>query len=275
MAAVNQRMQRSQLTFSFKVCYQVCLVVVFLIYCCIWREAPQKSTIVISNKRVRHVSNLKKSRRRFVNYTSSQWELLWLQNIQKWEKEMTICDHVFSSEQAQFLHKFQLSLCTHHIENSDWCAVVDPYAYSSYFYNKKNLTYAQFLPNVSWDSIAKIIPFPVLPDDNGLDTTPLVFSRLDFLDETTGETFSEYIEPLVSHLRHPVAKCENSSKGRLPLEIPRLVFILSRSYIIPVPSGSSFQKAYYFDAGASAWNIGGGGPSLHYFTTVWKRHGID
>jgi len=236
MAAVNQRMQRSQLTFSFKVCYQVCLVVVFLIYCCIWREAPQKSTIVISNKRVRHVSNLKKSRRRFVNYTSSLWE---------------------------------------HIENSDWCAVVDPYAYSSYFYNKKNLTYAQFLPNVSWDSIAKIIPFPVLPDDNGLDTTPLVFSRLDFLDETTGETFSEYIEPLVSHLRHPVAKCENSSKGRLPLEIPRLVFILSRSYIIPVPSGSSFQKAYYFDAGASAWNIGGGGPSLHYFTTVWKRHGID
>jgi len=142
-----------------------------------------------------------------VNYTSSLWELLWLQNIQKWEKERTICVHVFSSEQALFLHKFQLSLCTHHIENSDWCAVVDPYAYSSYFYNKENHTYAQFLPDVSWDSITKIIPFPVLPD-NGLDTTHLVFSRLDFLDEIiTRETFSECIEPLVSHLRHPVAKC--------------------------------------------------------------------
>jgi len=35
------------------------------------------------------------------------------------------------------------------------------------------------------------------------------------------------------------------------------------------------SKNYYFDAGASSWVAGQGGPSLSYFATVWNRHGID
>jgi hypothetical protein len=34
-------------------------------------------------------------------------------------------------------------------------------------------------------------------------------------------------------------------------------------------------KKFYFDAGASRWSSGEGGPSLSFFTQVWQRHGID
>ena len=69
----------------------------------------------------------RKRSRRFLNYTSSQWELMWLENIQVWEKNRTICENVLSSEQEPFLRKFQETICTHHIEDSSWCAVQDPY----------------------------------------------------------------------------------------------------------------------------------------------------
>jgi hypothetical protein len=36
-----------------------------------------------------------------------------------------------------------------------------------------------------------------------------------------------------------------------------------------------FSKAFYFDAGASSWTEGAGGPSLDYFTRIFLRHGID
>eukprot|EP00590_Aulacoseira_subarctica_P011128 CAMPEP_0172430060 /NCGR_PEP_ID=MMETSP1064-20121228/52917_1 /TAXON_ID=202472 /ORGANISM="Aulacoseira subarctica , Strain CCAP 1002/5" /LENGTH=427 /DNA_ID=CAMNT_0013175851 /DNA_START=94 /DNA_END=1377 /DNA_ORIENTATION=+ len=209
----------------------------------------------------------KKSSRRFLNYTSSQWELMWLENIQEWEKNRTICENVLSSEQEPFLHKFQETICTHHIEDSSWCAVQDPYEGTSYLYNKVKRTFAGpgSVPHLNWEHIKTIDPQPVVPqEDNGDGGIPKVFSRLDFIDDITGEVYSEYIEPLVSHLRHPVAGCADVS-------------VLSRSYIVPVPPAraSSFPKAYYFDAGASQWNDGGGGPSLSYFTAVWKRHGLD
>ncbi len=41
---------------------------------------------------------------------------------------------------------------------------------------------------------------PVVPKDGGIGEIPKVFSRMDFVDETTGETISEFIEPLMSHL---------------------------------------------------------------------------
>jgi hypothetical protein len=52
---------------------------------------------------------------------------------------------------------------------------------------------------------------------------------------------------------------------------------LSRAFIVPIPpsSASLFSKAYYFDAGASSWSEGTGGPSLDYFTRVFLRHEVD
>jgi hypothetical protein len=54
------------------------------------------------------------------------------------------------------------------------------------------------------------------------------------------------------------------------------MFLVDRSYVIP----GSFRdttgkgKTFLFDAGASSWNDGAGGPSLSYFAEVWKRHGF-
>ena len=88
---------------------------------------------------------------------------------------------------------------------------------------------------------------------------PAIFSRFEWPDGRV-----EYIEPLVSHLRHPLTICGD----------PNNTLVTDRSYIIPPPSINA-PKAYYFDAGASSWSTGFGGPSLNYFTTIWRRHGID
>ena len=93
-----------------------------------------------------------------------------------------------------------------------------------------------------------------------------IVSHFIFLDESTGKRYTEYIEPLVSHLRFPLAGCIADPNA--------LVF---RGYIIP-PTLSILDKGMkklYFDAGASSWNEGAGGPSLSYFYKMWLRHGID
>jgi hypothetical protein len=91
---------------------------------------------------------------------------------------------------------------------------------------------------------------------------------LDFVNDNTGEHYSEYIEPLVSHLRHPLSFCDFA------------VDFSDRSFIVPPPSSASsfvgVKSFYYYDAGASEWNDGKGGPSLSYLTEIWKRQsGID
>ena len=85
------------------------------------------------------------------------------------------------------------------------------------------------------------------------------------MDEATGKKHVEYIEPLVSHLRWPLAGC-------IDLNADHWIF---RGYVIPPPAAAAAgRKSYYFDAGASSWNAGGGGPSLSYFSHMWGRHGI-
>jgi hypothetical protein len=214
-----------------------------------------------------------RSTRRFLNYKASAWEALWLTNIEQWSKEKTICDHIFSAEQADFLHTFQMTLCTHlNVEDTPWCAIDDPYNRTRYFYNTQTREYSISLPQgvSSWNFLETLPPRPIVPIEHDKEN-PQVFSQFNYVDETTGRIYSEYIEPLVSHLRHPIAKCEGKSQGRLP----HGPFIFSRSYIVPLTTKHNFRKKHYFDAGCSTWNDGNGGPSLHYFTTVWKRHGIN
>ena len=81
----------------------------------------------------------------------------------------------------------------------------------------------------------------------------------------TGQVEYEYIEPLVSHLRHPLARCHFADKND--------VLLVDRSYVLPGFDKS--RRTYLFDVGASSWNTGAGGPSLSYFAAVWKRYGVD
>jgi hypothetical protein len=80
----------------------------------------------------------RESSRRFLNYTFSVWGMMWLQRISQWQEEQSICEHILSPDQAEFLPKFQVTLCTHHLEASPWCAMDDPFTATRYLYNKES-----------------------------------------------------------------------------------------------------------------------------------------
>jgi hypothetical protein len=92
-----------------------------------------------------------------------------------------------------------------------------------------------------------------------------------FRDDQSGEEYTEYIEPLVSHLRFPLCKCANF----IPIGNDRYHWhsIIFKGYIIPPPPTLKVGKKYYFDAGASTWNHGHTGSSLKYFHDMWSRSG--
>jgi len=157
-------------------------------------------------------------------------------------------------EQQAQVSKFVSSMCTVRTP-TPWCLVDD--SVSPFWYNTETGE-MQF----SKPAIVKTIPVAghVQPTD------PSIFSYFTHTSVVTGEVIREYIEPLVGHLRHPLSGCTPSSAvGHL---------ITDRSYIVP-PTRVGKGRKYYFDAGASSWSSGKGGPSLSYFTTVWGRHGVD
>ena len=87
---------------------------------------------------VMETTHKRESSRRFSNYTFSVWGMMWLQRISQWQEEQSICEHILSPDQAEFLHNVQVTLCTHHLEASPWCAVDDPFTATRYLYNKES-----------------------------------------------------------------------------------------------------------------------------------------
>jgi hypothetical protein len=57
------------------------------------------------------VINKNGSERKFPNYTSLDWELLWLENIQDWESNQTICQNILSPDQRHYLLEFEKTIC--------------------------------------------------------------------------------------------------------------------------------------------------------------------
>jgi hypothetical protein len=203
--------------------------------------------------------------RHFLKYTSSEWEQLWLDNIAIWEKEKQICQQIQS--QVEYLRSFMKVLCTNIYSNTNWCSVDDSVSRQIWWFN---LDTAKILhmpdepppaPFDSWKHVYKSrsAPRSIIPKDKD----ERVFSRLEFINDYTGERYSEYIEPLVSHLRHPLSFCHYA------------VGYSDRSYIVPPPFVAGNVKKFYYDAGASQWNAGLGGPSLSFFTKLWRQHGIE
>lgn len=111
---------------------------------------------------------------------------------------------------------------------------------------------------------------PIQPVVPGLQNEHVV-SKFVFEDERTGEQYTEYIEPLVSHLRFPLCRCTEYKAE--PNSTATYRDFLFRGWIIP-PQLTRKERAYYFDAGASEWNGGLGGPSLSYFHALWNRSGV-
>lgn len=203
--------------------------------------------------------------RKFISYQSSPWEKLWLDHVGIWHDSKQICS-VLMNNQSDYMHDFLNLTCTSHYypPHEDWCIIDDEF--QPLWYNTANRSGF----HVSWTRPVPISakvdkPQPIRPTERDAH----IVSRFVFQDETTGEEFVEWIEPLVSHLRFPLTHCMDP----IPYdETIALKFVFFRGYIIPPPFIRN-KKALYFDAGASSWSKGNGGPSLRYFFDMWRRHG--
>ena len=130
-------------------------------------------------------------RRKFKRYISSDWEKLWLENIGEWQNG-TICD-ALKGQKAQ-LAKFMETTCSA-LTNTSWCLLDDSIA--SLWYNMETREVRKDKPS----GVGEVKPVrAIIPDD------PSIFSRFEYIEED-GSVTTQYIEPLVSHLRHPMAGC--------------------------------------------------------------------
>ena len=137
-----------------------------------------------------------------------------------------------------------------------------------------------------------------------------MFSKFIFLNEHTNETCVEHVEPLSSHLRHPLDSCNAhyTFDNRIEIDHDSAInnssnitsavderskcsdrfYLIKRSYVIPPSShryrkqehnqnnaNTNKRKCYYFDVGASSLKLGEGRPSLDYFKKTWPRHDMN
>ena len=223
------------------------------------------------------------SPRRFVRYIPSPWEANWTTHIDEWTDSRQICDRLL--EQKQELHTFLVRSCTAFVLGTSWCAQNDGYV--TMYYNTKTQKFAVSLPDElqNNDSI-KVSHLNSKNSSDNHNHRPFVptadeehvFSKFVYRNELTGEEFVEYIEPLVSHLRHPLSMClPGAQHGHSAANPFRLSLGPFRGFVVPPPppSQDDDRKYYYLDGGASNWGEGLGGPSLSVLTTIWKRNGID
>jgi hypothetical protein len=229
------------------------------------------------------------SRLEFVSYTSSEWERLWLENVDKWiqPKDSSEGCRQLMVDQIHFVHDFLNLTCTTRFPPpyEEWCCM-DDFANLIYYNTssrngKLELSYTP--PPGLIEFLKRIPPVraePVIPTARDEH----VVSKFVFRDTATGEELVEYIEPLVSHLRFPLYGCLAQD------DAPH--FIVTKIFIIPpdpnlrssthrrfgnarTRANNRYHDKYlFFDAGASSWSAGAGGASLEYFANMWQRHGI-
>ena len=206
---------------------------------------------------------------RFVKYVSSPWEQQWIDNIHIYEKDETICEQLLGPD-AAILHDFMKYSCTTTIHGSDWCGINDEV--EPIYYNTARLDKFDIRLGGKWlDNLDMSNPTPVIPSKKMNN----IYSYLLFRNDETGELVEDYIEPLVSHLRHPLAGCVGQKPTISLWTNVYDVLMGQRGYILPTQHLSSHKTAYkYFDAGASSWDKGAGGPSIKFFVKFFQRYGI-
>ncbi|GMI52978.1 hypothetical protein ScalyP_jg1538 [Parmales sp. scaly parma] len=185
-----------------------------------------------------------------ITYYSSTWEKLWLDNSRNWQ-EHGICEAI--AEQTTQVLAFMNGTCTARTD-TPWCLIDD--SVQQVWYHTEDGRVEKKRPS----DIGRMSENAVEPVT---DAAAAIWSYFEWTDPETGHLEREYIEPLVSHLRHPLARCKHGN-----------TFLVDRSYVMPPSKRAKDRKAFLFDAGASSWNSGAGGPSLSYFAAVWQRQSI-
>ena len=226
------------------------------------------------------------NRRKFIRYESSSWEAEWLSVIGSFNSQnirFPICEklHVDVLRVRRYLN----ATCNRFSSSeSDWCVIED--TYRPIYFNRQTGLAQQNPPDGKLvESFNQIQPL-VIQDENAD-----IFSRFVYFNEATNQTYYEYIEPLIAFLRHPLSCCEDyynfsanfaPRPGRSKAGCFGYLRTSRTQYIPPSPTmkreGGTFSDAaryLYFDAGASDWSAGSGGPSLKYFYEMYKVHGIS
>lgn len=195
-------------------------------------------------------------------YHSSDWEKLWLRNIQVWQ-EGAICDAI--ANQHEQVSAFMNDTCFARTD-TPWCLLDDTVQQLWYHTISRRVHVSKMLDAKSKPRVIQNRPREI-KEVFGLGSfrphNRQIWSWFERKNILTGEVTFDYVEPLVGHLRHPLARCGPDGEA----------FAFDRSYLLPGVSGT--QKTYLFDAGASSWFDGAGGPSLSYFAGVWKRFGFN
>jgi len=185
---------------------------------------------------IQHLDTKNHQHSDFVTYHSSDWEQLWLDNIHLWQN-VGICE-ALAGQQEQ-VHSFMNDTCSARTD-TPWCMLADSVQILWYHTLDGRVQRAQ--P----DDIRQVFPItPLSVGDKNHHTG--IWSWFERKNIETGEVTNEYIEPLVSHLRHPLALCAPFAGSELHL--------IDRTYILP-GTVSGTKRTLLFDAGASSWDTG-------------------
>ena len=124
-------------------CFSTLVILILMLACSqlyiIRFSIPSKipNTLTIDN-----YDKYLKKKNKFISYTSSQWEKLWLKNIKKWESSKCICHAI--TKQKTYLQEFLNSTCTARVvvrnTVSDWCFHDD--TFQPFWINVKTLEHS-------------------------------------------------------------------------------------------------------------------------------------
>lgn len=208
------------------------------------------------------------NRRKFVSYKSSDWEKFWLENVEDLQDDRKICK-ILLEDQLKNIRDYLELLCTAKLMEpfQQWCVIDDGHAqlwFNTANKDKLELTFERPV------HLLFHIPPPetVLPGPHHEH----ILSKLTFLDEVTGQTYHEYIEPLVGHLRFPLQKCMHPSPVTPQYKNSYISF---RGWIIPPPPVVRGDKALLIDADATSWESKRGGITPQFIVDTWYRHGLE
>lgn len=230
-----------------------------------WKAQPQNIPNIASDE---ENSATSPNRRRFVSYKSSDWEKFWLENVEEFQDDPKICK-ILLEDQLKNIRDYLELVCTARLMEpfQQWCVIDDGHAqlwFNTANKDKLELTFERPV------HLLFHIPPPetVLPGPQHEH----LLSKLTFFDEVTGETYHEYIEPMIGHLRFPLQKCMHPSPVTPQYKSNYISF---RGWIIPPPPVVRGDRALLFDAASTSWESKRGGITPHFIVDTWFRHGLE
>jgi hypothetical protein len=243
-----------------------------------WVNEVKSKAIALDYSKLKGIRS--SSGRTFLKYVSSPWETKWSKNMDDFMRADTVCNQV--SFDSELIRTFFNSTCTSMVLQDEapknaqgWCILDD--------------TILPIFFNVGSGKISGARPGPLkgigfsepqAVKISGGGQNDVVFSRFLYRDDETGKIITEYVEPLISRLRHPLDCCEHAYQigvnfKRAPqncLATQRLG-IARTQFLPPVHVDGVYKTAHFFDAGSRHWKLAKS--ALTYVSKVWKRHGID